>query len=57
MLLKSIGDVFLTFNPIYKIWYLNTTASYAICFSAVNLALNVDVYTDVFLFDDQSVGF
>ena len=57
MLLKSIGDGLLTFNPIYKIWYLNTNAYYAKCFSDVNSALNVDVYTDVFLFDDQSVGF
>ena len=56
VLLKNIGDGFLTFTPIDWRWYLNMTASYTAFFSAVNPDAKVDVCTDVCLFDDQFFG-
>ena len=53
VLSKNIGDGFLTFTPINRIWYINMTDSYTAFFSAVNSSPKVDVCTDVCLFDDH----
>ena len=56
MLSTNIGDVLVTFTPKDQICYLNMTASYTAVLNAVSSALNVDVCTDVCLFELQVVG-
>ena len=56
VLSKNIGDGFLTFTPINRIWYINMTDSYTAFFSAVNSSPKVDFCNDVCLSYDQFVG-
>ena len=56
MLQKNIGYGLLTFIPIDRRWYLNMTANTTTFFSSVNSDRKVDIWTDVYLFDDQVVG-
>ena len=56
MLSKNIVDFLLTFMTIRQRQYLNMTDSSTTFFSAVNLDLRVDFFTDVYLFDDEVIG-